>query len=167
NSILKEDVDRGAGGRDSAGADTQGGYTASGTLTYGCRPWNLGATYGFRQSERGGGGSSFSITRPEGVPGTILDQVEDEESSGTSHNVNLSADYAFSRSTSLSASGQLGVRSEREVEVNDFLERLDLGEDPVLAYERLVEEEGERWNADARLGFRHAFGPQDGAAHAL
>lgn len=167
NIILKENVDRGAGGSVSAGADTQGGYNASGTLTYGRGPWNLGATYGFRQSERGGGGSSFSITRPEGVPGTILDQVEDEESSGTSHNVNLSADYAFSRSTSLSASGQLGVRSEREIEVNDFLERLDLGEDPVLAYERFVEEEGERWNADARLGFRHAFGPQDGAAHAL
>lgn len=167
NIVLKENVDRGVGGSVSVGGDSRGGYQGNGTLTYGRGKWNLGATYGFRQEEGGGDGSSFSITRPLDAPNTTLAQVEDEDESETSHNVNLSADYAFSRRTSLTASGQFGVRDELETELNDFVEEVASGGDPALAYERLVEERGERWNADARLGFRHAFGPQDDAPHAL
>ena len=166
NIVLKENVDRGVGGSVAAGGDSRGGYNGSATMTYGRGKWNLGGSYGFRQSERGGGGSSFSITRPLDAPISYLDQVEDEDRSGNSHNVNLSADYAFTPRTSLTASGQLGVRSEVEAEFNDFLE-LDLNEDPTLAYERLVEELGDRWNADARLGFQHRFGAQDQARHSL
>ncbi|MDX1532552.1 MAG: outer membrane beta-barrel protein, partial [Rhodothermales bacterium] len=174
NIVLKEEVDRGLGGTASAGADSRGGYSGTALLTYGGGPWNLSGSYGLRQENDGGGGSSFAQNLAD-TPVTFLDQVEDEEEDETSHNFNLSADYALGDRTALSSSVQFGVRDEAELEVNDFL-RLDDERDPTLAYERLVEEVSDRRTFDARLGFRHDFGrgagapdgrPADEAAHTL
>ncbi len=156
NIVLKANVDRGIGGSVAVGGDSRGGYTGTGTLTYGKGKWNLAGSYGFRQEEGGGGGSSFAINRFD-TPLTYLDQNEDEDENETSHSVNLSVDYALSGRTTLSSAAQVGLRDETEVEINDFLE-LDASEDPTLAYERLVEELSNRQNADFRLGLRHDFG---------
>lgn len=165
NIVLKENVDRGLGGTVATGVDSRGGYTGTATLTYGRGPWNLSGSYGFRQEQDAGGGSSFAENLADS-PVTYLDQTEDEDEDETSHNLNLSADYALSARTSLSASGQLGLRDETEVEVNRFVESLspDITEDPMLAYERLVEEVGNRQTADFRLGLRHDFGGGGNAA---
>ncbi len=161
NIVLKENADRGLGGTVAAGADSRGGYTGTGTLTWGRGPWNVAGSYGFRQERGGGGGSSFAENR-FASPLTFLDQTEDEDEDETSHALNLSADYALSGRTGLSASAQLGLRDETEVETNLFTE-LDADEDPLLAYERVVEEAGDRQTADLRLGLRHDFGGADGA----
>ncbi len=168
NIVLKQDVDRGLGGTVQAGLDTRGGYTGAATLTYGKGPVSLSGSYGFQQENSGGGGRSFAENR-FATPVTFLDQAEREDEDETSHSLSLSADLALSKRTSLSASAQAGVQDETEVEVNDFLE-LDAAEDPMLAYERLVEEAGDRQNADLRLGLRHDFGGDraaDAAAHTL
>ena len=162
NLVLKENTDRGLGGTVSAGADTQGGYNGTTTLSYGKGPWNVTGSYGFRQNNRGGGGSSFAENR-FATPVTFLDQRETDEDDGTSHNVNLSVDYALSKRTSVTTSAQVGLRKENEVEVNTFLE-LDAAEDPMLAYERIVDQNGDRQNADFSLGVRHDFGDGGGSA---
>ena len=155
NIVLKEDVDRGVGGTVQAGLDSRGGYTGTGTLTYGRGPWNLSGSYGFQVENDGGGGSSFAINLAD-TPLTYLDQNEDEDEDEMSHNLNLNADYALTDRTSLTAAAQLGLRDETELEVNSFLE-LDAEADPMLAYERLVEEVSTRQRADFRLGLRHDF----------
>ena len=160
NIVLKENVDRGIGGTVAVGLDSRGGYNGTGTLTYGRGPLNLSGSYGFRQENDGGGGSSFAVNRFDD-PLTYLDQVEDEDEDETSHNLNLSADYALTDRTSLTAGTQFGLRDETEIETNDFLE-LDATQDPMLAYERIVEENSDRQNADFRLGLRHDFGANTG-----
>lgn len=157
NLVLKEDTDLGVGGALTAGGDSRGGYNANATLTYGRGPWNLTASYGLRANERLSTGSSFRENRYD-TEYRFIDQAESEEDSGTSHMVNLSADYAFSRATSLSASAQLGLRSDVEDGVNAYVysNSADLS-GPGLRYERLVVEDGEGWNTDFRLGLRHDF----------
>ncbi|MEM1044146.1 MAG: TonB-dependent receptor [Bacteroidota bacterium] len=159
NIVLRQDVDRGFGGTVQAGGDSRGSYTGTVNLTYGRGPLALAGSYGFQQEQDVGGGSSFSTNRFDS-PVTFLDQVEDEDEEETSHSLSLNADLALSARTTLSAATQFGLRDERELEVNDFLE-LNADEDPVLAYERLVEEVGSRQRADARLGLRHRFGAAD------
>ncbi len=168
NIVLKENVDRGLGGTVAAGVNSRGSTDGTATLTWGRGAWNLSASYGFQLENDVGGGSSFAENRFE-TPVTFLDQVEDEEQDETAHNLNLSADYALSERTSLSASAQLGRQAETEVETNRFRE-LDADEDPTLAYERIVEEAGDRERGDLRLGLRHDFGRTDSAgetAHTL
>ncbi len=155
NIVLKEEAELGLGGTLVAGGDSQGGYNASGTFTYGRGPLNLAATYGFRQEEGIGGGSSFRINR-YADPLTFFDQVEDEDEAETSHRLSLSADYQLTAQTSINASAQAGAEDEWEEEAARFLE-LDAARDPLNSYRRLVEENGNGWNADFRLGLTHSF----------
>ncbi len=155
NIVLKEDADLGLGGTLIAGGDSQGGYNASGTLTYGRGPLNLAFTYGFRQEEGLGGGSSFRINR-YAEPLTYFDQHEDEDESETSHLLNLSGDLQLSRKTTLNASAQAGFRSETEKEFTNFLE-LDASQDPLAQYRRQMIEADDGWNTDLRLGLTHVF----------
>jgi len=165
NIVLKENVDRGIGGTVAVGGDSRGGYNGTMTLSYGKGPWNLSGSYGFRQEEGVGGGSSFAENL-FASPVTFLDQTEDEDEEETSHNGTLNIDYALTKRTSFSASAQYGVRDETEIETNAFLE-LDAGEDPTLAYERIVEELSDRQTADFRLGARHDFGARGETSHTL
>lgn len=155
NIVLKEEAELGLGGTVVAGGDSQGGYNASGTFTYGRGPLNLALTYGFRQEEGLGGGTSFRINR-YADPLTYFDQVEDEDESETSHLLNLSGDYQLSSKTSLNASAQAGFRSETEEEFTDFFE-LDAARDPRYNYRRLMIEGDDGWNTDVRLGLTHNF----------
>ena len=156
NIVLKDDADLGLGGTVTAGADTQGGYDATTALTYGSGPWSLAATYGYRNDARAGGGTSFRINRYEADP-TTLDQSEVEDRTRTSHLVNLSADYALSRATTVTSQVQVGTRGGDEVETNTTLRRSALG-DPLLEYERIAEELDDGLSFDARLGLRRTFG---------
>lgn len=158
NIVLKEDSERGLGGALSAGGDSRGGYNANATLSYGRGPWTLTGSYGLRHDDRESSGSSFR----ENLYDTrfrFIDQSEAGQSEGLSHLLNLTADYAFSRATSLTASAQLGLRDNTRASTNAYLysNHADLSE-PGLQYERLVEDEGEGWNTDLRLAFRHDFG---------
>ena len=159
NIVLKEEADIGLGGTLVAGGDTQGGYNTSGTFTYGRGPLSLAATYGFRQDEGFGGGSSFRINR-YADPLTYFDQFEDQDESETSHMGSLALDYRLSAKTALNASVQAGTEREVEEEFGTLLE-LDANRDPINDYERLVDERGDGWNADVRVGLTHNF---DGVA---
>jgi outer membrane receptor protein involved in Fe transport len=164
NIVLKEDAETGLGGTVTAGADTQGGYDATAALTYGRGPWSLAATYGFRNDARAGGGTSFRINRYADDPATLdldetttLDQVEVEDRLRRSHLVSLSADYALSRTTTITSQAQVSVQDENEAEVNTAL-----GRSPATAglfeLERLAEEDEAGTSLDARLGLRQSFG---------
>lgn len=155
NIVLKDEAELGLGGTVIAGGDTQGGYNASGTFTYGRGPLNLALTYGFRQEEGLGGGSSFRINRYSD-PITYFHQVDEEDESESSHNVSLSGGYRISSKTSLNASAQAGIGSEAEEALTDFLE-LDEALDPQFQYERLMVEGDDGWNADVRLGLTHSI----------
>ena len=159
NILLKDEADIGLGGTLVAGGDTQGGYSTSGTFTYGRGPLSLAATYGFRQDEGFGGGTSFRVNR-YADPLTYFDQFEDQDESETSHMGSLSADYRLSAKTALNASFQAGTEREVEEEFGTFLE-LDANRDLLRDYERLVDESGTGWSADVRLGLTHNF---DGVA---
>lgn len=155
NIVLKEDVEMGFGGTILAGGDSQGGYNTTGTFTFGRGPLNLTGTYGFRQEEGFGGGTSFRVNRYS-VPLTYFDQFEDEDESETSHLFNLAADYRLSSRTLLNASAQVGYQDERGQEITDFFE-LDATRDPIISYERLMEEGRTGLNTDFRAGLEHNF----------
>lgn len=155
NIVLKEEAELGVGGTIVTGGDSQGGYNASGTFTFGRGPLSLGLTYGFRQEEGLGGGSSFRVNR-YADPLTYFDQVQDEDESGTSHLLSVSGDYQVSRKTSINASVQGGLRSQTEEEFTNFLE-LNAARDPLNNYRRLMIEGSDGWNADVRLGLTHNF----------
>ena len=156
NIVLKQDADLGLGGTVTAGADTQGGYDAAATVTWGRGPWSIAGTYGFRNDLRAGSGTSFRINRYEADP-TTLDQGEVEDRTRTSHLLNLSADYGFSPRTTLTSQLQLGTRGGDETELNTTRRAASTG-DPLLEYERLAEELDDGLSADVRLGLRHTFG---------
>ena len=158
NIVLQEDADAGLGGSLSASGDSQGGYSGAGTVTYGRGRWDLTGSLGFRQDEGGGGGTSFRENRlPTTLDYTFLDQEEIEDESETSSSVNLTADYALSRRTTLSASGQLGIESELEEEFNTSV-FLDADRVQTGSTERLAATNQDQWNGDLRLGLRHDFG---------
>ena len=156
NIVLKENTDLGLGGTLTAGADVRGGADLSAALTYGRGPWSLAATYGFRHDARAGSGTSFRLNRYETDP-TTLDQSEDEDRTRTSHLVNLSADYALSRATTLTSQAQFGTRGGDEAERGTTLRASSSG-DPIVEYERLTSELDDGVSADLRLGLRHTFG---------
>ena len=155
NIVLKDEAELGLGGTAIVGGDSQGGYNAGGTFTYGRGPMNLALTYGFRQEEGLGGGTGFRINR-YADPLTYFNQIEDEDESETSHLVNLSGDYQLSPRTSINASGQAGFRDETQKEFTDFFE-LDAFRDPLYNSQRLMTEGSEGWNTDVRLGLTHNF----------
>ena len=159
NIVLKRNTDLGLGGGVTAGLDTRGGYNATLNATLGRGPLNLAATYGFRHDERGGEGTRFRINRylpPDSI--TTLAQESDDERGGFSHLVNLSADYTLGGRTTLSASGQAGVRMSDDTGLTTYLER-DAADIPTLAYERATRGDGTGWNSDVRLGVSHDFAP--------
>ena len=156
NLVLKQDADLGLGGTLTAGTDSQGGVDATTAVTYGRGPWSLAATYGFRNDVRGGSGSSFRRNLYEVAP-TTLDQRETEDRTRTSHLLNLSADYALSRATTLTSQFQVGTRGGDETELGTTLRSSSAG-DRLFEYERLSEEVDDGLSGDARLGLRHTFG---------
>ena len=162
NIVLQEDADAGLGGSLSASGDSQGGYSGAGTVTYGRGRWDLTGSLGFRQDEGGGGGSSYRINR-YATPLTYLDQEETEDDSETSRSLNLTADYALSRRTTLSASGQLGIEDELEEEFNTSV-FFDADRVQTSSTERLAATSQDQWNGDLRLGLRHDFGASGGDA---
>ncbi len=159
NIVLKRNTDLGLGGGLTAGVDTRGGYNATLNATLGRGPLNLAATYGFRHDERGGEGTRFRINRylpPDSI--TTLAQESDDERGGFSHLLNLSTDYTLGGRTTLSASGQAGVRTSDDAGLTTYLER-DASDLPTLSYERVTEGDGTGWNADVRLGVTQDFSP--------
>ncbi|MDX1428991.1 MAG: TonB-dependent receptor, partial [Rhodothermales bacterium] len=156
NIVLKDDTDTGLGGTLTASADQRGGYSGTGLVSYGKGPLTLAASYGYRREDDVAAGQSFRINR-YADPLTYLDQDEDEDETGTSHLLNLSADYAIAQKTTLTSSAQFGIQDEVEEELNTFLQ-LDADRAPVLNYLRLTREDDSRWDADFRLGLQHDFG---------
>lgn len=156
NIVLKQNADRGLGGTVTAGTDSQGGYDATGAVTYGRGPWSLAATYGFRNDARPGGGDGFRINRFEADPTQRLEEETDERAR-ISNLLNLSADYALSRATTITSQLQLGTRSGDETELGTtFVESLD--GTPVFGYGREVTEVEDGQSLDARLGLVQQFG---------
>ena len=156
NIVLKQNADRGLGGTLTAGTDSQGGYDATGAVTYGRGPWSLAATYGYRNDARPGGGDGFRINRFEDDPTQRLEEETDERAR-ISNLLNLSADYALSRATTITSQLQLGTRSGDETELGTtFVESLD--GTPVFGYGREVTEVEDGQSLDARLGLVQQFG---------
>lgn len=155
NLVLEEDAEPGLGGSVAASGDTQGGYSGSGTVTYGTGRWDLTGSLSYRQDEGGGGGTSYRVNR-YATPLTYLDQEEVEDESETSRSLNLTADYALTPNTTLSASGQLGIEDELEEELNTSL-FFDSDLVQTGAEERLAAQAQDQWNGDLRLGLRHDF----------
>ncbi|MBT8401487.1 MAG: carboxypeptidase regulatory-like domain-containing protein [Rhodothermia bacterium] len=163
NIVLKEDTDTGLGGTLSLSGDQRGGYSGTGMLSYGNGPLTLAASYGYRHEDDIASGESFRINR-YADPLTYLDQNEDEDETGSSHLINLSADYAVARKTTLTSSVQFGIQDEVENELNTFLQ-LDASQLPTLNYERLTREDDSRWDADFGVGLQLDFGtPSAGGA---
>lgn len=156
NIALKDDADPGLGGTLTAGTDSQGGYDATASATYGKGPWSLAATYGFRNDARAGSGLSYRLNRYEASP-TTLDQEEIEDRLRTSHLLNLAADYSLSRATTLTSQFQFGTREGDETETNTTLRSLAASEARLFEYERVATELDDGLSADVRLGLRHTF----------
>lgn len=154
NIVLKQDAEPGLGGTLTAGADVLGGVDLSTALTYGRGPWSLAATYGFRHDVRDGSGTNLRENSGEVISTLFQDETEDR--TRTSHLLNVSADYAASRATTLSSSVQVGTRGGDETEVNTATQTFDT--DPDVTYKRVAEEVGDGLSGDVRLGLRHTFG---------
>ncbi|MDX1439659.1 MAG: TonB-dependent receptor, partial [Rubricoccaceae bacterium] len=161
NIVLKEDVDLGLGGAVTVGGDSQGGVDATGLLTYSKGDLSISSSYGFRRGARDSDGGRFRINRYLN-PSTTLEQDFLNEQTGMSHFGSLSADYALSDNSMLTAAAQIGVRGEDSDDLTTFLE-LDADEDVIQNYDRFSEESEDNWNASARAGFRHDFGTPSNA----
>ncbi len=156
NIVLKQNTDRGVGGTLTAGTDSNGGVDGTAALTYGRGPWSLAATVGLRNDARPGGGDGFRINRYQADPTTRTEEETDDRTR-TSALVNLSADYALSRATTLTSQLQLGTRSGDETEIGQTLvEGLD--GTPVFGFAREVTELEDGRSLDARLGLVQQFG---------
>ena len=156
NIVLKDDADPGLGGTVTAGTDTQGGYDATGVVTYGRGPWSLAATASYRNDTRFGGGTSFRINRYAAEQSRLL-QTEDEDRLRTSALLNLSADYSLSRATTITSQVQVGTRGGTETETNSALWQDVSGAD-LYEIERIAVEDDDGLSADVRLGLRQTFG---------
>ncbi|MEM1095972.1 MAG: TonB-dependent receptor [Bacteroidota bacterium] len=159
NIVLKEEAELGLGGTVVAAGDTQGSVNASSTVTYGRGPLSMAMNYGVRLGQDVGGGTSYRINRFNALrnePITYFDQEERQNEDETSHFLSLSGDYSLSPQTILNASLQGRTESETEQEITDFLAFSDF--DPLLSSTiRDVNESGDSWDADARIGLTHNF----------
>ncbi|WP_412060366.1 TonB-dependent receptor domain-containing protein [Rubrivirga sp. IMCC45206] len=156
NIVLKQNTDRGVGGTVSAGTDSNGGLDGTAAVTYGKGPWSLAATVGLRDDVRPGSGDGFRINRYDTDPTTRTEE-EAGDRTRTSALVNLSADYALSRATTLTSQLQLGTRAGDETEIGQTLVQ-GLDGAPVFGFGREVTEVDDGRSLDARLGLVHQFG---------
>ncbi|WP_420454689.1 TonB-dependent receptor domain-containing protein [Rubrivirga sp.] len=156
NVVLKQNTDRGVGGTLTAGTDSNGGVDGTAALTYGRGPWSLAATVGLRNDARPGGGDGFRINRYQADPTTRTEQESDDRTR-TSALVNLSADYSFSRATTLTSQLQIGTRSGDETEIGQTLVQ-GVDGSSVFGFAREVTELEDGQSLDARLGLVQQFG---------
>ncbi|MEM1115389.1 MAG: TonB-dependent receptor [Bacteroidota bacterium] len=155
NIVLKDDTELGLGGAVTLGGDSQGGYAATGLLTYGRGPLRLGATYGLRHSDREVDGDRFRINRFLD-PQTTLDQETFDDRGRTSNILTLSADLEATPRTTFTANLQASTRAGAETETVSS-RTLD-GDGAMLSdYVRAADGESDGLNGSLRLGVRHDF----------
>ncbi|MEM1054217.1 MAG: TonB-dependent receptor [Bacteroidota bacterium] len=149
NVVLKENTQLGLGGALTAGGDTQGGANVTSLVTLGRGKWDLTATAGLRRSVRESTGDRFRVNRFQ-FPETTLDQAIEDESARSSALLAFNADYVLSRTTSLTANVNGGLRASDGDEFTTFIPD---GE-PDIAFDRLADESSDGANAGVRLGLR-------------
>jgi len=156
NIVLREDTDPGLGGSLSFTGDTRGSTAASGLLSYGRGPWSLSADYAFRRDLREAGRTALRISRGAFLPETLRDEVGEDDRRRLSNRLGLTAEYAFSRRTSLRT--QASVRSWNHAEEQLLgAAFFDAQRAPIGTSQRRVADDESRIGGDIRLGLRHRF----------
>ncbi len=112
NIVLKQDRKAGYFGSVQAGADTKGGYNASGNINYSSKKLDAYASLGYRERKHDGGGYSYRTNlRPDGE-NTFLNQESTSKSNGGNIFARLGLTYHLTTKDHLSVSG-FGMFSKR------------------------------------------------------
>ncbi|WP_412069325.1 TonB-dependent receptor domain-containing protein [Rubrivirga sp. IMCC43871] len=155
NIVLKKDTELGVGGALAAGGDTQGGYNGSALVTLGRGAWRLAATAGVRAGSRDTDGDRFRINRFLGEDATEITQLTESANERSSALLNLSADWAMTPQTTVTASASGSLRDGAETDRTATLEAL--GGSTLSDVLRLGDGASDGSSASLRLGLRHDF----------
>lgn len=147
NVVLKENTELGLGGALTVGGDSRTGADVTSLLTLGRGKWDLTATAGVRRDVRNSTGTRYRVNRfldPE----TSLNQDLADESTRSSALLSFGAEYALSRTTTLTANANGGYRWSGGDELTAFMPS------DGTAYDRLTDEEDAGLNGGLRFGLR-------------
>ncbi len=164
NIVLRQDKEIGIGGAVTVGGDTQGGYSATGLVSYGRGPVRLSTTAAYRENARRNDGDRFRINRflPEtptdqdrNVP-LELTQTSLDTRTRSSALASVSADIALTPQTTLNASVSGSLRGGSSADETDDLSTFR-GADDMRASTRVATGDGGGADGSLRIGLRHDF----------
>ena len=156
NLELKKDKDLGLSGSLTTSVSEPTSVSTSGNVSFQKGKFGIFTGYGFRYSERGGGGWRYSENRITD-PFSLLDQVDDDFRSGTSHNVNTSLDYQVGDKSTLTFASRLSVRGSDDEGFRQYTEYdLDALSE---RYDRNSIEEDSDISTEYRLAYRNIVDP--------
>jgi outer membrane receptor protein involved in Fe transport len=152
NIVLKKDAELGTSGGVTVGGATSGDYNVSGNLNFQRGKLTVFSNYGFRNDDRNSSGFNFRENRFLD-PLTFLQQDSEGDRNGMSNLGSVSADYALTERSTLSASALLSnsVNSEESINLYEELGSLRSLND---RYDRLSQGDGNRTNVDLSTSFR-------------
>ncbi|MDB5033382.1 MAG: TonB-dependent receptor [Chlorobi bacterium] len=157
NIVLKQEGNRGLSGGVNTSIGTSSNYSIGGNLSYGAGPLGIFVNYGFNYGEPLSTGTRAQ-TNMLVSPWTYLDQSTTETSINRSHVFNGSADYAISKSQTLSFSTILNNRNNDEDNRN-FYTNLDSARLVTGRYQRGSGQTNQAFSTDYRLGYKLVIEP--------
>lgn len=151
NIVLKERASIGLNGSVIVSGSTRSNFNGSASIGAGVGKWNLFANYGYRYDPRDIIGTTMRIDRLLN-PTSSLDQTNGGEDVRSSHLLSTTAEYAFSRQTTLSLRGVGSFGGDRSDAITNSFRSLQDGSF-VRAYRRdaLEEETGNSFDTGVTL----------------
>ncbi|MBT4602856.1 MAG: TonB-dependent receptor [Bacteroidetes Order II. Incertae sedis bacterium] len=119
NIVLKKEAEFGTSGGVVLGTGSDGGYNASGSYNLQKGNLKIFSSYGFRSDDRDSDG--FNIRENRFLdPKDLIEQDNIGLRTGTSHLVNVSADYTLSSISEVTGSALLSMRDGNNESVNNY-----------------------------------------------
>ncbi|MBX2819535.1 MAG: TonB-dependent receptor family protein [Rhodothermaceae bacterium] len=156
NLELKKNRDLGLSGTLTSSVSTPTSVSTSGNVSFQKGKVGIFAGYGFRYRQRDSEGWRYSENRLSN-PFSLLDQIDDDQREGLSHNVNTSFDYQVGDKSSLTLSSRLSVRGSDDQSLAQYTFRdLDVLTD---RFDRNSLEEDSDISTEYRLAYRRIVDP--------
>jgi len=156
NLELKKNKDLGLSGSLTSSVSAPTSVSTSGNVSFQKGKVGIFAGYGFRYGQRDSEGWRYSENRISN-PFSLLDQIDDDQREGLSHNVNTSFDYQVGDKSSLTLSSRLSVRGSDDRSLAQYTFRdLDILTD---RFDRNSLEEDSDISTEYRLAYRRIVDP--------
>lgn len=156
NIILKKDEKPGSNGSFEVAVGYPENYQFSGNLNYSTKNANIFGGYGYRNSQREGGGKSYNEFRS---PDTsyIYESINDRQRGGLSHNFRLGTDYFVDTSSTISANVMYSVSDDENISELTYIDYDFDTKNPINSTKRVDRENEDESDVETAVNYEKMF----------